>query len=183
MRVSEILSLSWDCVDLKKKQITVHAKSSKSGKQRLIPINISLYKVLNELKGKNCGNSKHVFLYEDPRTGKLRPITMVRNAFNSACKRAGIKNLHFHDLRHTFGSRLIENGADPISVKDLLGHANLKTTEVYLHSSLKRMREAVSLLDQKPDIDAKIGEKLLHICNISNEQDSEKLVNAFFSVN
>ncbi|MCJ7486179.1 MAG: tyrosine-type recombinase/integrase, partial [Candidatus Aminicenantes bacterium] len=74
-----------------------------------------------------------------------------RRAFETACRRAGIKNFRFHDLRHTAGTRLIESGADPITVRDILGHAELKTTEVYLHSSLKRMEATVRLLE-KPQV-------------------------------
>ena len=183
MRFSEILGLKWTEVDLEKKQITVSAKSSKSGKQRVIPINSLLFSLFERQMELNAGKCDFVFLYEDPKTGKLRPITTVRRAFTMACKRAGIKNLTFHDLRHTFGSRLIERGADPVSVKDLLGHANLKTTEIYLHSSIGRMREAVSLLEEDQGKNAKNLEDLLRICNMGKTEKGEKRTNVFFSVN
>lgn len=148
MRHAEVLGLTWDCVDLEKGQITVKAKANKSGKKRVIPINETLHAELDRLKKLNKATSDFVFLYEDPKTGKLRPVKTVRRAFVMACRRAGIKNLRFHDLRHTAGTRLIESGADPISVRDIMGHANLKTTERYLHSSFKRMEAAVRLLDK-----------------------------------
>ena len=78
---------------------------------------------------------------------------------------AGIKGLTFHDLRHTVGSRLISKGADPVSVKNILGYANLKTIEIYLHSSLKQMKEAVEMLDERVGMNARNVEKLLRICN------------------
>ena len=128
MRLSEILGLKWEDVDLVKRQIRVRPQSSKSGKQRAIPINSTFFSVLEGQQKLDNGRSDDVFRYEDPETGILRPVKTVRWAFTMACRRAGIENLQFHDLRHTFGSKLIENGADPVSVKDLLGHANLKTT-------------------------------------------------------
>jgi excisionase family DNA binding protein len=183
MRLSEILKLRWEDVDHKNKQIKVKAQSSKSGKQRVIPVNADLFSVLRKQMELYSGASDYVFLYEDPATEKLRPVKTVRRAFTKACMRAKIENLRFHDLRHTFGSRLIEKGADPVSVKDLLGHANLKTTEIYLHSSIGRMREAVEMLDSKPGKNAGNFEELLLICNAGKREKGERRTNVLFSVN
>jgi hypothetical protein len=100
-----------------------------------------------------------------------------------ACMRAEIEDLRFHDLRHTFGSRLIEKGADPVSVKNLLGHTNLKTTEIYLHSSIGSMREAVEMLDSGPGKNAGNLAELLRICNADEGKKGERRTNVFFSVN
>jgi len=143
MRCAEILGLKWENVDLKKREITIKAEASKSGKARIIPINNTL---LYELEKLNRARSPFVFLYDDPKTGKSRPIKYVQHSFTAACKRADVKGLRFHDLRHTVASRLVSKGADPVTVKNLLGHAHLKTTEIYIHSNLKRMREEVELL-------------------------------------
>jgi len=183
MRYSEILGLKWENVDLEKRQITIKAESSKSGKRRLIPVNDKLFAEMEKLKRLNNGISDFVFLYEDPETGKQRPVKTVRRAFVMACRRANIKDMTFHDLRHTVGSRLISRGVDPVSVKNILGHANLKTTEIYLHSSLKQMREAVEMLDERPGMNARNVEKLLRICNAEKGEKGKKLANALFSVN
>lgn len=156
MRYSEILGLAWDSVDLAKRQIVVKAELSKSGKRRIIPINETLLVEFERLRQQNMGKSEFVFLYADPKTGKLRPVRTVRRAFEMACRRACIKDFRFHDLRHTAGTRLIEKGADPISVRDILGHSKLKTTEVYLHSSLKRMEATVQLLDKAQEKDVPV---------------------------
>jgi integrase len=124
------------------------AEASKSGKKRIVPINETLRMELDRLGKLNKAKSGFVFLYEDPKSGKMRNVKTVRKAFVMACRRAGIMNLRFHDLRHAAGTRLIKSGADPISVRDILGHADLKTTEGYLHSSLKRMEAAARLLDK-----------------------------------
>jgi integrase len=183
MRYSEILGLTWESLDPEKRQIIVQANSSKSGKARVIPINSTLYSTLAQLKEKSNGYCGNVFLYDDPVTGESRAVKTVRRAFLMACRRARIKNLRFHDLRHTFGSRLIERGADPVSVKNLLGHANLKTTEVYLHSSLGQMKNAVDLLDPKPVRTSEKDQSLLHICDTESQKKRASLLNDYFSGN
>ena len=65
-----------------------------------------------------------------------------------ACKKAGILNLHIHDLRHTFASRLLEQGHRETDINKILGPSSLKTTKRYVHSSEKSRREAVESLSQ-----------------------------------
>ena len=170
MRYGEVLGLSWDEVDLEKRQIIVRAERSKSGRSRTIPVNSALYDVLRKLKLKSNGTGGKVFLYEDPSNGKERPVKTVRRAFTQACRRAGINNFRFHDLRHTFATRLIDRGADPVSVKNLLGHANLKTTEIYLHSSLSQMKKAVDLLDPQPLGEGQNAPNPLRICDTKRDE-------------
>lgn len=145
MRRGEILSLEWRNVDLTKRLIRV--EKTKNGKIRFIPINDLL---LNELAGlkMNNGGSDYVFLYL--RTNN--PVKDVKTAFNAAKRRAGIKELRFHDLRHTFASRLIESGVDIITVKDLLGHCSVETTQRYTHSRADQKMKAVQSLVKKEEI-------------------------------
>ena len=97
MRLGEILRLKWSQIDLNTRRIRV--ENTKSGKNRLIEINQNLYDVLR-LK-----NGQSPYVFPNPDTGK--PLTTVKRAFKSACRRAGIEGLRFHDMRHTFGTRLI----------------------------------------------------------------------------
>jgi len=90
----------------------------------------------------------YVFLYEDPGTWKMRPVKSVKTAFIGACRRANIKNLTFHDLRHVASSLMIERGASPVSAQALMGHSHLRTTEIYLHSNMQQLRKAVELLEK-----------------------------------
>jgi len=183
MRYSEILGLKWDNVDLEKRQILIKAESSKSGRSRVIPLNVTLLRELAKLRKINSGKSKFVFLYKDPKTKELRPVKTVRRAFVMACRRARIKNLTFHTLRHSVGSRLIDKGADPVSIKNLLGHASLKTTEIYLHSSMRQMKDAIALLDEKTSNKSENGSDLSLIWPTGEEKKKGKPVNILFSVN
>ena len=70
----------------------------------------------------------------------------MKKEFKAACRRAEIQGLRFHDLRHTFATRLVEKGADIETVRDLLGHHSITITQRYTHTSDDRKRKAVELL-------------------------------------
>jgi integrase len=145
MRKGEIFNLKWQDVDFEKCEITV--TKSKSGKQRRIPINTVLFNLLYAHKFQN-GKSEYVFT--NPKTGK--PYNDIKKSFTSALEEAGIEDFHFHDLRHTFASRLVRNGVDLNTVKELMGHYSITTTQRYLHSQAKEKMQAVeSLAGQKKE--------------------------------
>jgi len=81
------------------------------------------------------------------------PIGDVKTAFLKAVKRAGIPRCRFHDLRHTFATRLVLAGVDLATVKELMGHASISTTMRYAHPSPPHKREAVARLDSHQLID------------------------------
>jgi len=176
MRRGEILNLRWKQVDMKKRQIRV--EETKSGKNRTIPINDVLFKELLQIKQ---SSGKSVFIFPNPKTEK--PYSEVKKSFKKACGRAGIEDLRFHDLRHTFATRLIESGVDIITVRDLLGHFSVRVTQRYTHTNQKQMKNAVQLLAQKALNKAKNADNLSHICHISPQDDLNNRVNSFFSVN
>ena len=154
MRRGEILNLRWAEVDLDKRLILV--KRTKSGQDRLIPINESLLEVLADLKH---SNSSGELVFPNPATGK--PYTEVKKSFKEACKRAGITDLRFHDLRHTFATRLVAAGVDIVTVRDLLGHFSIRVTQRYTHPGQSQKVAAVELLAPKRALG---GENLLHPC-------------------
>jgi len=169
MRRGEILSLEWHQVDLTRR--TIRVEKTKSGRTRIIPVNDLLFDELMSLKKKD-GKAEHVFL--NPRTGK--PIGDVKTAFNAAKRRAGIKGLRFHDLRHSFASRLIALGVDLITVKDLLGHHSVTVTQRYTHSNAEQKRKAVenlALTEAKP---------FKFVPNLSTRLEG-RILNALFTAN
>jgi len=159
MRLNEILSLKWEQVDLIHREIEV--VKTKSGKKRIIPISDDLFEVFLMLQRLD-GDKEFVFHYVDPKTGHRKHLRYIRTAFCNACRRANIKGLTFHDLRHTFASSLVRAGVDLITVKDLLGHYSVKTTERYTHSNQEQKRQAVALLN-----DLNTGKKAQKVVNLS----------------
>jgi integrase len=71
-------------------------------------------------------------VFINPDTAK--PYTDVKTAFGTACELGGIENLHWHDLRHTFGTRLAEAGCSEATIADLMGHSDPQTTRRYTHA-------------------------------------------------
>ncbi|MHC4196885.1 MAG: tyrosine-type recombinase/integrase [Planctomycetota bacterium] len=138
MRLSEILNLPWADVDLKHGAITV--RNTKSGKDRKIPMNFLLKEVLSRQKR----NSKGQLVFPHPKTGKK--IQRIQETFHTTLRRAGIHGLRFHDLRHTFATRLVLNGVDLVTVQELLGHSNITTTTRYSHPTTLTKTLAVDTL-------------------------------------
>jgi excisionase family DNA binding protein len=180
MRLQEILSLRWAQVNFAEMMLT--AERTKSGKPRTIPLNAALH---NELLNLRSLDGRSPFVFPNPKTGK--PLTTVKTAFGAACRRAGISELRFHDLRHTFGSRLVEKGADIETVRSLLGHASIVVTQRYVHSTDERRRTAVEKLAEKPHLVVPNGANLLHGCDTAEKSspagNQEKLVTSGLSVN
>lgn len=138
MRKMEILTLKWEQVDLDNRVITI--LFSKSGRIRKIPINAVLFEVLRGLKEK--ATSEYVFIC---RRTKLPPGE-IRTAWLTAIRKSSII-CRFHDLRHTFASHLVASGVDIVTVKELLGHSEIKMTMRYAHSAPASKVKAVAALE------------------------------------
>jgi integrase len=138
MRRGEILSLKWDNVDMKHGFILLD--KTKNGERREIPINETLKATLADVPRRL--DLPHVFINPDTDL----PYGDIKNAFNRACRKAGIRDFHFHDLRHTFASHLVMGGQDITTVKDLLGHKTLTMTLRYSHLAPAHTVKAVELL-------------------------------------
>jgi len=162
MRRGEILGLKWSQVDLERRVIKV--ERTKSGKNRFVFMNSALFKVFEELH-KDRVDREQVFV--NPKTG--RPFRDIKRAFKSACEKAEIENLRIHDLRHTFASRLVERGADLITVKELLGHSTVKMTERYTHPNLAQKQRAVETLAQNGSVIPGNSPELSHGCHTAQE--------------
>jgi integrase len=160
MRRGEIFNLKWEHIDFSEKIILV--KHTKSGKTREIPISDRLYQLLIGLS-RSKGNSEYVF--PNPDTG--RPYIDVKKSFKFSCKKAGISDLRFHDLRHTFASRLVKAGVDLITVRDLLGHFSVRVTQRYTHSCMDQKKRAIELLHRVSSETSKKREDLLHKCYVN----------------
>ena len=145
LRKGNILNLKWSNIDLKNGFILIDM--TKNGERLEIPINETLRQTLKDLP-RLLDNG---YLFYDPKTDKpdtvLKPYTDVKRSFASACRRAKITDFHFHDLRHTFASHLVMAGVDLTTVKELLGHKDIKMTLRYAHLAPSHKVRAVEILD------------------------------------
>ena len=136
LRRGEIWNLKWGDVDLKNAMLVVHGKGAKSGQTRHIPLNDTALSALKTYKG-NVSKMPNL-----PVFGKHE----FKKAFASLLKKAQITDFRFHDLRHTFASRLVMAGVPLNTVRELMGHASLEMTLVYAHLAPDNLRQAVELL-------------------------------------
>ena len=166
LRKGEILALEWGDVDLVARTLTVrrsvwydnqsvaHVGAPKSGRERRIPMTERLHATLTKhrhLRG------RRVFCNDDGS-----PLTpgQVESYLATTCRRAGLRTIGWHVLRHTFASHLAQRGASPKAIQELLGHSEMGTTMRYMHLAPAHHREAVALLDgvsEPPNTGASAG--------------------------
>lgn len=155
MRRGEMLGLEWRRVDLKGNMIHLEGAQTKSGKRRSIPLNKEAREAVVDrarYRATHCPASRWVFVNSDGER-----IKDVKRSFNTACKRAGIEDFRFHDLRHTCAAWLVTKGVPLAEVRDLLGHSTVIMTERYAHLAPENVRSAVALLDTDAGSESRSG--------------------------
>jgi site-specific recombinase XerD len=126
LRISEVVNLKIKDVNLG--ELTIHLKNAKGKKDR---ITIFPEKIRNDIQSLAAGKNSDDYLFESERGGKLTERT-AQKIFENALQKTDIKkNATFHSLRHSFATHLLENGTDIRYVQELLGHANIRTTQTY----------------------------------------------------
>ena len=139
VRRGELFSLRWSDVDLSHKLMTVEGDGSKSGQTRHIPLNREALATLKEWRKQS--HAGYVFPGKDG--GRL---DNVNTAWAALLEEASIKAFRWHDLRHTFASRLVMKGVPLNTVRDLLGHSDIKMTLRYAHLAPDVKAQAVELI-------------------------------------
>jgi len=110
----------------------------KNQKALSLPLNETAFGIVE-------GRPKHGrYVFHNPMTGDR--FKDVKGALLAAVKRAGLAKVTWHMFRHTFASRLTRSGVDIVTVKELLGHANISVTMRYAHSNDETKRRAVERL-------------------------------------
>jgi integrase len=143
LRIGEILTLTWERVDLEKKLLNVFAH--KTHKIRPVPVNTEARRILEFW----AMGKRNEFVFYNHETGK--PFVDLKAGFALVCRKAGIEGVTWHTLRHTFASRLLERGADIVTVQQLLGHSTVTVTMRYTHTNLDSKRSAVAKLESFGD--------------------------------
>lgn len=140
IRRGELLGLRWE--QIVNGFIYLDVADTKTAKPRHIPINAQAHTALKERRGENHLKSPYVFC---DATGE--PWKEIKDGFKNACRRAGIMDCRFHDLRHTYASHLVMRRVGLKTVADLLGHANIQMTMRYAHLAPGHSQDAVGQLD------------------------------------
>ena len=182
MRLNEIVNLKWKNVNLSTRIITVGDEdfTTKGRNQRYVPICDEAMEVLLRRQGavvrrqesavrrqelvqegaevlilpfsKRETSNGYVFCKSN---GKRFTGDYVSRSFQLACRAAGMdKAIHFHSLRHSFASNLVQQGVSLYTIKELLGHSSITTTEIYSHLNMDALRDAIRRLDNNNGVGA-----------------------------
>ena len=144
LRLNEIVNLQWHNIDFSNKQIVLNNKTymTKNRKIRIVPMNNIAFEILQSRF--NNKQSEYVFTYNSNKWC----VSTLQYKFKRLCKLifGKYKNISFHSLRHSFASNLELNKTSLNTIKELLGHSNIATTQRYLHTNLDSLKEAINNL-------------------------------------
>lgn len=161
LRVSELINLRMDCLNLESKFLKIHGKGRK---ERIVPMGDEerewISKYIESFKDK-YGHRPHHYLFEN-EDGRLLERQYVNKMLEEVGRNAKIrKKVHPHMLRHSFATHLLENGAPLREVQEMLGHTNIKTTQIYTNLSSTRILNTYDQLmeEEKKDKNTKNSEK------------------------
>ena len=146
LRLGEALRISLEDIDLKKKLLTIHGKGRKT---RYLPITEILEKLLLNwlVARKALYNAKRTNALFISKKGNRLSERMAEHVFKQICSKhtgLSLKKVTPHSLRHAFASHAVDDDADLLVLKTIMGHASLKTTEIYVHPSMLSLRKAIS---------------------------------------
>ena len=140
LRRGEVLQLRWADVDLPQRKLIVRGDNAKSGKTRHIPLNNEALTTLQQWRS-DSRSTEWVFAGHDGER-----MQAVKTSWTGVLRSAAIIDFRWHDLRHHFASRLVMNGVDLNTVRELLGHSDLAMTLRYAHLSPEHKADAVAKL-------------------------------------
>lgn len=145
LRISEVVTLKTFEID--SKRMTIFINAAKGKKDRLVTLSPVLLVMLREYALEYKPDKKG-YLFEGSAKGDPYSTRSLQEVLQSAKKKAGvIKPGSIHSLRHSFATHLIEKGTDVTMIQKLLGHNDIKTTLIYLHTSNKNLLKIISPLD------------------------------------
>ncbi|WP_457788342.1 tyrosine-type recombinase/integrase [Pseudomonas sp. PL-6] len=139
MRRGEVFNLTWADVDLQNKLLTVVGDGAKSGQTRHIPLNREALAILTDWKPKDA--TGHVFPGKDGQR-----LDNVKKSWTGLLELAKVSGFRWHDLRHTFASKLVMAGVPLNTVRELLGHSDIAMTLRYAHLAPDSKAAAVELI-------------------------------------
>ncbi|MGB2868646.1 MAG: tyrosine-type recombinase/integrase [Bacteroidota bacterium] len=144
MRLGEIVNLKWESVDLERGFIHLVNRPDfvlKGKRRRSVPLNMTASRILAGLERRSD------YVFSDGRGRKLRGEFVSKN-FKKCARKAGLsERIHFHSLRHSGASLLVQMSVPLPFVQRILGHSNIQTTSLYTHETSQHLKESVEKLD------------------------------------
>lgn len=146
LRKGELINLKWTAVDIQSNAPSIEIKSdgdwiTKTGEDRIVPLH---QKAVSIIKKQFKAFPNSIYAFPDKKGQKQRSDPIYR-AFNKAAEKVGITEAKIHNLRHTFASNMImNNGASLYDVQKLLGHSDIKSTEIYSHLTSDHLYNVVN---------------------------------------
>lgn len=141
LRRGEAFGIEWANVNLAGKMLTVPAALAKSAKTRHVPLNTEAFDVLTRWKGQRGGNRAAGLVFPN---SEGRQFNNFNKAWAGLVAAAQLADFHPHDLRHDFASKLVMAGVDLNTVRELLGHADIKMVLRYAHLAPEKLADAVA---------------------------------------
>jgi site-specific recombinase XerD len=143
LRRGELVNLKWESVDLSRKLLYIESSATfrtKAGRMRIIPLNETAFFLLQSKQGKDT--SGYAFSLND----KKLHADWITHLFKRYVRQVNLSNqsIHFHSLRHSFASWLAQDGTSVYVIKDLLGHSDVKTTQIYSHLQPESLHSEVN---------------------------------------
>ena len=145
IRRGNLLSLVWGDIDLTGRIVLLRGAVSKTGKTLRLRINKTAVDTLTTWRKQAADKSSDALVFPSPKTGKR--MDNFSNSWDKLLKDAQVDNFRWHDMRHDFASQLVMRGVDLNTVRELLGHSDMKMTLRYAHLAPESALRAVELLD------------------------------------
>ena len=149
LRLSELTNLKWASIDFTENIITLYngnGFNTKNKKDRVIPMNKKVRGIFLDISPKDKKQNENRYVFEKFENVKYNN-DYISKKFKQAARKAGLdEKVHYHTLRHSFASNLVQAGASLYVIKELLGHENISTTEMYSHLQKQNLIDAIKLL-------------------------------------
>lgn len=154
VRPTELFLLRWSVIDWQAKTMTVEWWTSKGRKTRRLALNTDALRTIKQWRAQSPKTKDGDLIFPARRE---QPYSEAPSSWDTIVEDAKLKHFRWYDLRHTFASKLVQRGISLYVVKDLMGHASIKTTERYAHLAPSQGRAAVNTLNSRTTAFAKRG--------------------------
>jgi integrase len=144
LRRGSLFGLRWNDIDFFTRTMTIRPDNSKPEMALQLPMNTVVFETLTAWKEQNLPAEDGALIFPSPVSGG--ELNNVKKSWANLLKDARINNFRWHDMRHDFASQLVMKGIDLNTVRELMGHADMKMTMRYAHLAPEAKMRAVEAL-------------------------------------